>query len=301
MECIAVNHRGYFASSAHNDHNYVFDKIKETRYSVSMDHNYDSNVYDIQYEMPRVITEFDHTYASDNNLSFSKDILFDHTYCQYDKKYRTQSSINQDYDLTSQVIYQSDEYTISDDHSYAYNIVSKLQSCNNSKIPLYTSEKQITSNCVPSSLNSEEVTCNCNPQDAAKFFNIPESLVLDIESLHIMVHRGVENHFAQCNYILAKSNRYAQNSLGDGNCYFRCLSLHFFGIEDFHEKIRRRVVQFIIDNIDSFRDDIQLNLNSLTVDQYLLNMLQTDGSRSSWATDRARSHINYAADPCLYS
>jgi hypothetical protein len=48
-------------------------------------------------------------------------------------------------------------------------------------------------------------------------------------------------------------------------------------------KIRRRVVQFIIDNIDSFRDDIQLNLNSLTVDQYLLNMLQTDGSRSSWA------------------
>lgn len=116
-----------------------------------------------------------------------------------------------------------------------------------------------------------------------------------------MVHRGIENHFAQCNYILAKSNRYAQNSLGDGNCYFRCLSLHFFGIEDFHEKIRRRVVQFIIDNIDSFRDDIQLNLNSLTVDQYLLNMLQTDGSRSSWATDRARSHINYAADPYLYS
>ena len=285
MEYIAVNHRGYFASSAHNDHNYVFDKIKETQYSVSMDHNYDSNVYDIQYEMPRVITEFDHTYASDNNLSLSKDILFDHTYCQYDKEYRTQSSINQDYDLTSQVIYQSDEYTISDDHSYAYNIVSKLQSCDNSKIPLYTSEKQITSNFVPSSLNSEEVTCNCNPQDAAKFFNIPESLVMDIESLNTMVHRGVENHFAQCNYILAKSNRYAQNSLGDGNCYFRCLSLHFFGIEDFHEKIRRIVVQFIIDNIDSFRNDIQLNLNSLTVDQYLLNMLQTDGSRSSWATD----------------
>jgi hypothetical protein len=50
-----------------------------------MDHNYDSNVYDIQYEMPRVITEFDHTYASDNNLSFSKDILFYHTYCQYDR------------------------------------------------------------------------------------------------------------------------------------------------------------------------------------------------------------------------
>ena len=103
---------------------------------------------------------------------------------------------------------------------------------------------------------------------------------MDIESLNTMVHRGVENHFAQCNYILAKSYRYAQN------CYFRCLRLHFFGIEDFLEKIRRRVVQFIIDNIDSFRDDIQLNLNSLTVhDQYLLNMLQTDGSRSSWATD----------------
>jgi hypothetical protein len=31
-----------------------------------------------------------------------------------------QSSINQDYDLTSQVIYQSDEYTISDDHSYMH-------------------------------------------------------------------------------------------------------------------------------------------------------------------------------------
>jgi hypothetical protein len=104
-------------------------------------------------------------------------------------EYRTQSSINQDYDLTSQVIYQSDEYTISDDHSYAHNIVSKLQSCDNSKIPLYTSEKQITSNFVPSSLNSEEVTFNCNPQDAAKFFNIPESLVMDIESLNTMVHR----------------------------------------------------------------------------------------------------------------
>jgi hypothetical protein len=60
MEYIAVNHRGYFASSAHTDHNYVFDEIKETQYSGSMDHNYDSNVYDIQYEMPRVITEFDH-------------------------------------------------------------------------------------------------------------------------------------------------------------------------------------------------------------------------------------------------
>jgi hypothetical protein len=56
VEYIAVNHRGYFASSAHNDHNYVFDTIKETQYSVSMDHNYDSNVYDIQNKMPRVIT-----------------------------------------------------------------------------------------------------------------------------------------------------------------------------------------------------------------------------------------------------
>lgn len=56
MEYITVKHRGYFASSAHNDHNYVFDTIKETQYIVSMEHNYDSNVYDIQYEMPRVIT-----------------------------------------------------------------------------------------------------------------------------------------------------------------------------------------------------------------------------------------------------
>ena len=116
-----------------------------------------------------------------------------------------------------------------------------------------------------------------------------------------MVHRGVENHFAQCNYILAKSIRYAQNSLGDGNCYFRCLSLHFFGSEDFHEKIRRRVVQFIIDNIDSFRDDIQLNLNSLTVDQYLFNMLDRWIQIIMGNRYRARSHINYAADPCLYS
>ena len=56
MEYITVKHRGYVASSAHNDDNYVFDTIKETQYIVSMEHNYDSNVYDIQYEMPRVIT-----------------------------------------------------------------------------------------------------------------------------------------------------------------------------------------------------------------------------------------------------
>ena len=120
--------------------------------------------------------------------------------------------------------------------------------------------------------------CYCQYEMFAPCCNIPREVLPDEQDGIIVA----ETYFDS---ILHLSNRIAQNVTGDGNCYFRCLSRHFLGTEDFHVPIRETIVNFMITHMDVFSRDIHQSNRRLTVNEYIHNMLLTNGSLSSWATD----------------
>ena len=67
---------------------------------------------------------------------------------------------------------------------------------------------------------------------------------------------------------------------GDGNCFFRCISVFFIGDEDKHEDIRRNVVETLKGNKDGYK-----HLVDGDFDTHIHNMSKATGSRNSWATE----------------
>ena len=67
---------------------------------------------------------------------------------------------------------------------------------------------------------------------------------------------------------------------GDGNCFFRCISVFLNGDEDKHEDIRRNVVETLRDNKDRYK-----HLVDGDFDTHIQNMSKATGSRNSWATE----------------
>ena len=130
--------------------------------------------------------------------------------------------------------------------------------------------------------NSENVIvsahCYCENKLFASYCNVPRELIQGKQVLARSTATPFDN-------ILHLSNRVAQNVLGDGNCFFRCLSQYFLGTEEFHRHIREKIVNFMITHIDVFSRYISQNNRHLTVNEYLLNMSSTHGSIASWATD----------------
>ena len=81
----------------------------------------------------------------------------------------------------------------------------------------------------------------------------------------------------------ASSSRKAPETIrdvkGDGNCFFRCISVFFNGDEDKHEDIRRNVVETLRENKDRYK-----HLVDGDFDTHIQNMSKATGSRNSWAT-----------------
>ena len=67
---------------------------------------------------------------------------------------------------------------------------------------------------------------------------------------------------------------------GDGNCFFRCISVFLNGDEDKHEDIRRNVVETLRDNKDRYK-----HLVDGDFDTHIQNMSKAIGNRNSWATE----------------
>ena len=70
------------------------------------------------------------------------------------------------------------------------------------------------------------------------------------------------------------------NVKGDGNCFFRCLSLHFFNNENQHDALRQEIVAHMKRNETRFKEFAHQNIV-----QYLENMSKTDGRLQSYATE----------------
>ena len=78
-----------------------------------------------------------------------------------------------------------------------------------------------------------------------------------------------------------------ENTTGDGNCFFRAVSMYLTGIEDSHEYLRRMVIEHVRYNMDQF-----LNFSGMPQDEfeiYLQNKTKTRATRNSgeshWADD----------------
>ena len=56
---------------------------------------------------------------------------------------------------------------------------------------------------------------------------------------------------------------------GDGNCLFRSLSYCFYGNQDFHCDLRKKLVQVVRDNKDRFR---HLIMQHTSIDQHINQM-----------------------------
>ena len=67
--------------------------------------------------------------------------------------------------------------------------------------------------------------------------------------------------------------------LGDGNCYFRCISEALHGNQDKHVEIRKRVVQELTENKEKYEAYID------DYENHIDNMKHIDGRISSYATE----------------
>ena len=93
----------------------------------------------------------------------------------------------------------------------------------------------------------------------------------------------------KCN--LDADHRNLVNVAGDGNCYFRCLSLWLFGSELYHKQLRFHVIKYIYDHKDDFLNLLPPNI---TMDEYVTQKYRTDGDSVTYAT-----HVEIFATACI--
>ncbi|CAG2204322.1 unnamed protein product [Mytilus edulis] len=67
---------------------------------------------------------------------------------------------------------------------------------------------------------------------------------------------------------------------GDGNCFYRCISLFLYGIENHHNKIRQATVKYMKEHKHRFLPLIDENFNL-----HMAHQSMTDGTLESWATE----------------
>ena len=67
---------------------------------------------------------------------------------------------------------------------------------------------------------------------------------------------------------------------GDGNCFYRCLSVYLYGDETKHERVRKDIVNFMSLNAEKFQE-----FADEPIGMHLLRQTYTDGRTESWATE----------------
>ena len=77
-----------------------------------------------------------------------------------------------------------------------------------------------------------------------------------------------------------KASEAIRDVKGDGNSFFRCISVFFNGDKDKYEDIRRNAVETLKENEDRYK-----HLVDWDFDTHIQNMSKAKGSRNSWATE----------------
>lgn len=96
------------------------------------------------------------------------------------------------------------------------------------------------------------------------------------------------NERTEENYKIYK-NRYGENIIGDGNCFYRCLSYCLFGHQHMHEQMRHKIIQFMSDDellpkaekIKRYRKLMPKNMKKDDYDLYL----KLHSKIGTWAED----------------
>jgi hypothetical protein len=115
------------------------------------------------------------------------------------------------------------------DHSYARSSDHNVHdhAYNN----LYICEKR-TDDCQP----------RCRSQQYGKIFGVTHSSIpMDLSQHDMHTHMVPYLH----SKALTDEQRCIINVKGDGNCFFRCVSVYMFGTEKLHQHIRRTIVSFM--------------------------------------------------------
>ncbi|KAK3107196.1 hypothetical protein FSP39_009103 [Pinctada imbricata] len=67
---------------------------------------------------------------------------------------------------------------------------------------------------------------------------------------------------------------------GDGNCFYRCVSLHLYGKDENHKEIRADIIKEIQTNPSFFKRYVDID-----IDKHVENTQRSDGSIESYATE----------------
>ena len=68
--------------------------------------------------------------------------------------------------------------------------------------------------------------------------------------------------------------------VGDGNCFFRCISLSLYSTQEKHKEVREKIVATVQNDKQFYKERIDGNF-----DQHVKEVSLSDGSGSSWATE----------------
>jgi len=85
-----------------------------------------------------------------------------------------------------------------------------------------------------------------------------------------------------------------QDVIGDGGCFYRCLSLYFTGCEDNYNKYRREVVGYIRENMDNYSSMIKSEIGYASTNDYFSRKMRTDHQEFAETTE-------IIATCCLYN
>ena len=99
------------------------------------------------------------------------------------------------------------------------------------------------------------------------------------------------NNIFQSNHDLPFFNYYIKNIIGDGNCYYRCLSYFYRGTENYHLEFRKLICDLFANNINkfitSYPDPSIIGENEPTNEQEVLIFLE--------------KYVEYIRNPGVYA
>ena len=154
------------------------------------------------------------------------------------------------------------------DHTYNLSVDRDTSVHHGTLNNIFMSVKR-TDDCQPS----------CRSQQYGRIFGVTHSSIpVELSQHDTCTHMLPTSHRAA----LTNEDRCIINVTGDGNCFFRCVSLYLFGTEGLHRHIRQMVVSFMMEHSIKFHNMLAEDTD---FDLYIHNMSCDDGRLSSWATD----------------
>ncbi|KAK3089910.1 hypothetical protein FSP39_007586 [Pinctada imbricata] len=94
-------------------------------------------------------------------------------------------------------------------------------------------------------------------------------------------HRLEKVKKGKINRLLCKDTVVGERNVkGDGNCFYRCMSVAIYGTEDLHSEVRQEICDYMSHHREKFEC-----FTDCSIDQHIRNQRKMDGSINSWATE----------------